>query len=84
MELQNAFATTEDQAALAAGLKRLGFVRQNEMKLYGIRFEILTDPIVMEGDLAFVDGRDKGSGEIRRIRVPLPLVNMARGRRSAA
>ena len=77
-------SSAQEQMTPEAGLKRLGFVKQNEMKLYGIKFEILNDPIVLKGDLAFIDGRDKASGEIRRVRVPLPIMKMVRRLRSAA
>jgi len=54
------------------------------MKLYGQEFELLTEPIVMGDNLVLVEGIEKKSGQLRRIRIPLPIVNMANGGRSAA
>ncbi|HXZ41848.1 MAG TPA: hypothetical protein VEG68_13985 [Terriglobales bacterium] len=54
------------------------------MKLYGEEFELLSDPLVMGDDLVFVDAIEKKSRQLRRIRIPLPIVNMASAERSAA
>lgn len=59
-------------------IKRLGFARQTQIKLYGAVFEIVSDPIVMSDSLVFVDGIEKKSGMLRRIRVPLPIVLVAK------
>jgi hypothetical protein len=54
------------------------------MKLYGEVFELLSEPIVMGDNLAFVDAADKNSGRLRRVRIPLPIVNMANENRRVA
>jgi hypothetical protein len=54
------------------------------MKLYGEEFELLSDPIVVEDDLVLVDAIEKKSGRSRRVRIALPIVNMAKAERSAA
>lgn len=59
-------------------IKRLGFAHQTQIKLYGAVFEIVSDPIVMSDSLVFVDGIEKKSGMLRRIRVPLPIVLVAK------
>lgn len=59
-------------------IKRLRFARQTQIKLYGAVFEIVSDPIVMSDSLVFVDGIEKKSGMLRRIRVPLPIVLVAK------
>jgi hypothetical protein len=54
------------------------------MKLYGQEFELLSELIVMGDNLVLVDAIEKKSGLVRRVRIPLSMVNMARGERSAA
>ena len=48
------------------------------MKMYGLQFEVVSEPIVMGDDLVFVDVTEKRSGRPRRVRIPLPITNMAR------
>lgn len=54
------------------------------MRLYGLEFEFLSDPIILEDDAVFVDALEKCSLQTRRIRIPLPIVNMASSGRTAA
>ena len=54
------------------------------MKLYGHEFELLGEPIVVGDSLVFVDAIEKKSGQLRRVRTPLPIVKMANAERSAA
>jgi hypothetical protein len=75
---------TEKQVSLCARLKRFGFRKGNQMKLYGQVFEVLSEPIVMTDDFVLVDATDKKTGQSRSVRIPLPIVNMANGERSAA
>ena len=72
-----------NHAILCSKLKQLGFTQENQMRLYGQEFEFLSDPIVM-GDDVFVDALEKRSLQTRRIRIPLPIVNMASSGRNAA
>jgi hypothetical protein len=58
-------------------LKRLGFTRQNQVKLYGSQFELVSDPLIVDNDLVFVDAVEQKSGELRRVRIPLMIVRMA-------
>lgn len=75
---------TSKQAHLTERLKRLGFAPENQMRLYGQEFEVLSDPIVMGDELVFVDAVEKKTRQSRRVRIPLTIVNMAGGERSAA
>ena len=59
------------------GLKRLGFSRRNQIKLYGSQFELVGDPLVMTEDVVFVDAVEQKSGQLRRVRVPLNIVRIA-------
>jgi len=75
---------TENQVSLSTRLKRLGFTKGNQMKLYGEVFEFVGEPIVMADNVVLVDATEKKSGQSRRVRIPLPIVNMANGTRTAA
>lgn len=65
-------------------LKRLGFAQENKMKLYGQEFQLLSDPIVSGKDLVFVEVIEKKSRQQRRLRIPLPILNMVNNERTAA
>jgi len=75
---------TKKQVNLCERLKRMGFAQENQLKLYGEVFELLSDPIVVEDELVLVDAIEKRSGQLRRVRIPLPIVNMANAERTAA
>ena len=68
---------TTIQINLCERLKRLGFSRQNQIKLYGSRFELVGDPLAMSDDVVFVDAVEQKSGQLRRVRIPLNIVRMA-------
>jgi hypothetical protein len=75
---------TEKHLTLCARLKRLGFTQGNQMRLYGEVFEFLSEPIVMTDNAIFLDATVKKTGQTRRVRVPLPIVNMASAESRAA
>ena len=75
---------TKKQTSLCATLKRLGFRKENQLRLYGLEFDLVSDPIVMGDELVFVDAIEKKSRQQRRVRVPLPIVHMASRERRAA
>lgn len=68
---------TNEQVSLCDRLKRLGFSKENQLKLYGQEFDLVSDPIVVAEDVVFVDAVEKKSRQRRRVRVPLPIVHMA-------
>lgn len=68
---------TTTQMYVCERLKRLGFSRQNQVKLYGSHFELVSDPLVMTEDVVFVDALEQKSGQLRRVRIPLNIVRMA-------
>jgi hypothetical protein len=72
------------QESLSERLKQLGFAQQNRMRLYGQEFQLLSDPIIVKDHLVFVDAIEKSSGEMRRVRIPLSVLNMVRESRKAA
>jgi hypothetical protein len=75
---------TEKQISLSARLKRLGFTKGNQMKLYGEVFDFVSEPIVMADNVVLLDATERKSGQSRRVRIPLPIVNMASAERTAA
>ncbi len=75
---------TSHNSGLCERLKRLGFAQENQMKLYGEEFELLSDPLIVANDLVFVDAIEKKSRQQRRVRIPLPIVKMANQERRAA
>lgn len=75
---------TKQLVSLCTRLQQLGFTQGNRMKLYGEEFELHSEPIVMADNLVLVDAIEKKSGQLRRVRIPLPIVNMANGERRAA
>jgi hypothetical protein len=58
-------------------LKDLGFAPGNQMRLYGETFEIAAEPTVVNDNLVLVDAIEKRSGNLRHLRVPLPIVRIA-------
>ena len=69
---------TVAQAHLYERLKRLGFTREKQIRLYGSQFELVGDPIVMSDTVVFFDALEQKSGQRRRVRIPLTIVQMAR------
>lgn len=69
---------------LCERLKRLGFAQENRMRLYGQEFDLVSDPFIVENDVVFVDAIERKSRIQRRVRIPLPIVHMAGGERTAA
>jgi len=68
---------TDIQVRLCERLKGLGYARQNQVRLYGLEFELVSDPLVMSDSVVFVDGVEKKSGQFRRVLIPLTVVKIA-------
>ena len=75
---------SEKQLSLLHKLTRLGFTRGNQMILYGYRFELVGNPIVVHDSFVFVDAIETKSQRLRRVRLPLPILKMANAERQAA
>lgn len=69
---------TASQIHLCEGLKRLGFTREKQIRLYGSQFELIDDPIALSDTVVFFDAVEQKSGEHMRVRIPLTIVQMAR------
>ena len=68
---------TAEQIHLCERLKRLGFTREKQIRLYGSQFELVGDPVVMTDTVVFFDAVEQKSGQLRRVRIPLTIVQMA-------
>ena len=71
---------TKQLGTLIVQLKGLGFTRGSRMKLYDESFEMTCKPIVVKEDLVLVDAIEKKSGQMRRVRIPLPILKMVTDR----
>ena len=67
----------QTQPSLTSRLKKLGFAAGNQMSLYGEKFEIAGEPIFISDVEVLVDAIEMRSGTLKRMRIPLPVLNMA-------
>ena len=65
-------------------LRRLGYARDRQVRLYGEIFELLSDPVRISDNLVFVDALDRKSGQFRRVRIPRTIIQMVRMNSRAA
>jgi hypothetical protein len=72
------------QDSLCETLKRLGYARNNQVRLYGEVFDLVSDPIRVGDDLVFVDALERKSDHVRRVSIPRTIVQMAKKDRRAA
>lgn len=68
---------SERQAKLCEKLKRLGYGQNNQIRLYGDKFDVTSDPVVISEHLVVVDAVEQKTGRSRRVRIPLNIVSMA-------
>ncbi len=69
---------------LCETIKRLGYSKNSQVKLHGEVFDLVSDPVAVGENFVFVDALDRKSGQIRRVRIPPTIVQMARSRCRAA
>jgi hypothetical protein len=75
---------TKEQITLCGRLRQLGYAQDRQVRLYGEVFELVSDPISVGDTLVFVDAREQRSGEKRRVRIPITIVEMAKQQGRAA
>ena len=68
---------TTQSKTLIVRLKDLGFTPANQMTLYGEKFKMAGETLVVTDDLVLVDAIDRRSGQLRPVRIPLPILRMA-------
>ena len=69
---------------LCETIKRLGYAQNNQVRLYGEVFELVSDPVSVGENFVFVDGLERKLGHLRRVRIPSTIVEMARKKNRAA
>jgi hypothetical protein len=78
------FRGRNEPDTLCETIKRLGFAQDNQVKLYGRVFDLVSNPIMVGESCAFVDALEQESGKVMRVRIPPTIVQMARIKRRAA
>jgi hypothetical protein len=68
---------------LCETIKRLGYAQNNQVRLYGGVFDLVSDPVSVGENFVFVDALDRKSGQVRRVRIPPTIVQMTRIKRRA-
>lgn len=66
--------------SLTVRLKHLGFTLGNQMRLYGEKFEVAGEPIILTDDVVLVDAIEVKSRTMKRVRIPLPILKVAQQR----
>ena len=69
---------------LCETIKLLGYAQDNQVRLYGEVFELVSDPVSVGENFVFVDALEQKSGQVKRVRIPPTIVQMARIKRRAA
>lgn len=69
--------TEKDHSKLCQNLKRLGYEQNKHVELYGGKFRLTSDPIVLADHVVVVDAVDRKSGVFKRIAIPLPVLDIA-------
>jgi hypothetical protein len=64
--------------SLCETIKRLGYGRNNQVRLYGKVFDLVSDPVRVGENLVFVDALERESSHVMRVRIPPTIVQMAR------
>jgi hypothetical protein len=75
---------TREQFTLCEAIKRLGYAKNNQVRLYGEIFDLVSDPVSVGDNFVFVDALEWKSGRVRRVRIPPTIVQMAKKHRRAA
>ena len=73
-----------NQPSLCEALKRLGYSHNNQVRLYGQVFDLVSDPVEISENLAFVDALEQKSGQFTRVRIPRTIIQIARMKGRAA
>ena len=69
---------------LCEAIKRLGYAKNSQVRLYGEVFDLVSDPVSVGENFVFVDALERKSGRVRRVRIPPTIVQTARKKRRAA
>lgn len=69
---------SDQQNLLCERLKRIGYERDKKIRIYGEQFELISDPISLGDRFFVVDAIETRSRQLRRVRIPLTVVNTLR------
>ena len=69
---------TSQQDTLCDRLKRIGYAKNKQIRMYGEQFEVISDPFPLGEHLVAVDAIESRSGSVRRVSIPLPIINRLR------
>ena len=73
-----------NEPSLCETLKRLGYAHNNLVRLYGELFDLVSDPVRVSENMVFVDAVERKSGQLRRVRIPRTIIQIARMKNRAA
>jgi len=65
-------------------IKHLGYAQNDQVRLSGEVFDLVSDPVSVGENFGFVDAMEQESGQVRRVRIPPTIVQKARMKRRAA
>ena len=68
----------KEQSKLCELIRRLGYARNAQVRLYGETFDILSDPVSDSENVVLVEAIERKSGRKRRLRIPLSIVRTAK------
>ena len=68
---------------LCETIKGLGYTQNKQVMLYGELFDLVSDPVIVGEKLVFVAALDR-EGQMKRVRIPANIVQMARIKARAA
>ena len=63
----------DERYAICDKLQRLGYEKEHDIKLYGEKFHLVSNPIP-DGDGFAIEAVTLESAEVRRMRIPISLV----------
>ena len=63
---------------LGEAVKRYGYAKKKNIKLYGKEMEIISDPVNREDDDVFIAAREEGTDRVRQVQVPRNVVQMTK------
>jgi len=75
---------TSQQATLCDRLKRIGYAKNQQIRMYGEQFDVISDPVPLGEHLVVFDAIERKSGSVRRVSIPLPILHRLRQELQAA
>ena len=78
MTKQSSHLPATHQVTICERLKRMGYSKDQQIRMYGEEFDLVSDPITISEHLVVIDAIERGSKTLRRVRIPLTILNMVR------